>query len=504
MAALWLAVLWLAVLPGAAWADAGRRVALVIGNNDYQHVSPLVNAVADARAFRRELEQRGFDVVYRENAGRRAMNGAVEEFVGKLSSDAVSVIYYSGHGVQINSANYLIPVDLQAEKEADVAYDAVDLSRLVDRVSQTQAKFTLAVIDACRNNPFQGTGRSIGGTKGLAAPSGNASGVMVVYSAGANQQALDRLGNDDRDPNGLFTREFLKVMRVPGLKVQDAVNQVKMEVITRAKGIGHLQTPAIYDQSVGTFMFTPGAAAPAGADEASRAQQDVVAAKAELERIQAEQRRIQAEMDGKRQQQAAAPPAATGGGPPSRPAADWKASLSAFDTQRLGRYGESWKKAWAEMEKERPQPAASVVSLVKTLGGAEPRPVGDSELNGNFHCRVLKIGGLVTVLYDWKPCRLSSSGGVSKLEKTGGSQRTSGRLLRHDDKTLIYAGAWRTPEMAAVAYDPGEPKAMNCNDYRNEVGVFYKIWDKHFLLGLPEPLCESSFDMMEISATPYP
>ena len=235
-----------------------RRVALVIGNNAYQHVTPLKNSVADAVAFKRELEARGFAVVYRENAGRRAMNDAVEEFLGKLSTDAVSVIFYSGHGVQINSANFMVPTDLQAEKEADVANDGIDLGRVLDRVAQTQAKFTLAVIDACRNNPFQGSGRAIGGSKGLAAPSGNASGVMVVYSAGANQQALDRLGGNDTNPNGLFTREFLKAMRIPGLKVQDAVNSVKMAVIEQAKAVGHVQTPAIYDQSVGTFVFTPG------------------------------------------------------------------------------------------------------------------------------------------------------------------------------------------------------------------------------------------------------
>ena len=262
----------LVVLPVASsTADAAgdRRVALVIGNNDYQYAKKLDNAVADAQAFRRELEARGFQVVYRENANRRAMNGAMEEFVGKLSTDAIGLIYYSGHGVQINGANYLIPTDLSAKAASDFAYDAVDLTKLVDRVSQTQAKFALAVIDACRDNPFQGTGRDIGGSRGLVAPSGNASGVMVVYSAGANQKALDRLSDADRNPNGLFTREFLKAMRIPGLTVQEAVNQIKMSVIAQAKSVGHVQTPAIYDQSVGTFVFTPGAT-PAPVDNVIR------------------------------------------------------------------------------------------------------------------------------------------------------------------------------------------------------------------------------------------
>ena len=286
----------LVVLPvasSAADAAGDRRVALVIGNNDYQYAKKLDNAVADAQAFRRELETRGFQVVYRENANRRAMNGAMEEFVGKLSTDAIGLIYYSGHGVQINGANYLIPTDLSAKGASDFAYDAVDLTKLVDRVSQTQAKFALAVIDACRDNPFQGTGRDIGGSRGLVAPSGNASGVMVVYSAGANQKALDRLSDADRNPNGLFTREFLKAMRIPGLTVQEAVNQIKMSVIAQAKSVGHVQTPAIYDQSVGTFVFTPGAPpapvqAVSNSAEATRLQAELAAARAETERVKSE------------------------------------------------------------------------------------------------------------------------------------------------------------------------------------------------------------------------
>jgi hypothetical protein len=300
-----------ATLLAANASRAERRVALVIGNNDYQHAKKLDNAVADAQAFRRELETRGFDVVYRENANRRTMNGAMEEFVGKLSTDAIGLIYYSGHGVQINGANYLIPTDLSAKAASDFAYDAVDLTKLVDRVSQTQAKFALAVIDACRDNPFQGTGRDIGGSRGLVAPSGNASGVMVVYSAGANQKALDRLSDADRNPNGLFTREFLKAMRIPGLTVQEAVNQIKMSVIAQAKSVGHLQTPAIYDQSVGTFVFTPGAPpTPAPVEtvsnsaEATRLRAELAAARAETERLKsqaasAELGRLRAEQERK-------------------------------------------------------------------------------------------------------------------------------------------------------------------------------------------------------------
>src|SRR5579859_3700452 len=231
-----------------------RRIALIIGNNNYQYAPTLGNAVADARAMRREIEARGFKTVYRENATRRAMNDAVEEFLGMLSTDAVGLVYFSGHGVQIRSANYLIPTDLQADKEADVVYDGLELGRLLDRMAQVQPRFSLVVVDACRDNPFHG--RSIGGSRGLAPPSSNAEGVMVVYAAGANQEALDSLSADDTDPNGLFTREFIRAMRKPGLNVQDMISEVKLAVIQKAKSVGHVQTPAVYDQSVGTFVFS--------------------------------------------------------------------------------------------------------------------------------------------------------------------------------------------------------------------------------------------------------
>ena len=241
-----------------AHAASERRIALVIGNNNYLFASSLENAIADARAMKRELEARGFVTVYRENATRRVMNDAVEEFLGKLSTDAIAMVYYSGHGVQIRSENYLIPTDLQADKESDVAYDGLDLARLLDRLAQAQPRFSLVVLDACRDNPFHG--RSIGGSRGLAPPASNAEGVMVVYAAGANQEALDRLSSTDSDPNGLFTREFIKAMRKPGLKVQDLVSEVKLAVIQQARSVGHTQTPAIYDQSVGTFVFSEGPA----------------------------------------------------------------------------------------------------------------------------------------------------------------------------------------------------------------------------------------------------
>ncbi|MBF0165005.1 MAG: caspase family protein [Magnetococcales bacterium] len=234
-----------------------RRVALVIGNNDYNYVEKLRNAVADADAMKKELAALGFEVVYRKNANRKEMNKAITEFTGKLTANAVGLMFYAGHGVQIKSANYLIPVDVEAQEESEVTTEAIDLAYVQDRMSETHAKFSLIILDACRDNPFKGrSSRSLGATRGLAVPSSNASGIMVVFSAGANQQALDRLNEADKNPNGLFTREFLKAIKEPGINVKMAVDNAKQAVIEQAKSVGHQQTPAIYDQSTGSFFFT--------------------------------------------------------------------------------------------------------------------------------------------------------------------------------------------------------------------------------------------------------
>ena len=120
-------------------------------------------------------------------------------------------------------------------------------------MTERKARFTLAMIDACRDNPFKGMGRNIGG-RGLA-PTTAATGQMVIFSAGAGQQALDKLGPADKSRNGLFTRIFLKEMQKPGISVDKVVRNVRAEVVELAKSVGHEQVPAIYDQVVGEFYF---------------------------------------------------------------------------------------------------------------------------------------------------------------------------------------------------------------------------------------------------------
>ena len=251
----------LAAMPALAQSGtpAPRRLALVIGNQDYRHVPRLQNPVADARAMAGVLRERGFEVMEGIDLERGAMNRLFSRFEAALSTGTIAVLYFAGHGVQVGGANILLPVDIEARSEREALDDGIALPVLMERMAAANGRrgggLNLLIIDACRDNPFQASGRSIGSTRGLAAS--GSSGVMVLYAAGTNQQALDRLGPQDRDPNGLFTRTLLREMRSPGLPVRELVGRVRNAVADAARAIGHDQIPAIYDEAVGDFVFTP-------------------------------------------------------------------------------------------------------------------------------------------------------------------------------------------------------------------------------------------------------
>jgi formylglycine-generating enzyme required for sulfatase activity len=238
----------------AVAAGSAKRVALVIGNDHYQHVGELNNAVADARSIAAALKKAGFAVTLKSDADLDTMKQAVRQFKASLSGGDEAIFFYSGHGVQLGAANYLLPVNITSDSEEQVKDDAIPLQRLLDDLQDQKVKFALAIIDACRDNPFKGSGRSIGGTRGLA-PTSAANGQMVIFSAGTGQQALDKLGNTDRDGNGVFTRVFLQEMEKPGIEVHQVLRNVRSRVVQMAKSVNHDQMPALYDQVEGDFYF---------------------------------------------------------------------------------------------------------------------------------------------------------------------------------------------------------------------------------------------------------
>ncbi|MEM9250388.1 MAG: caspase family protein [Pseudomonadota bacterium] len=266
------------VLASGVSAHAAGRFALVIGNDAYDEIPVLRNAVNDATAIASALDDQGYRVMLSTDATRRDMNRTLSEFAARLQPGDTALIFFAGHGVEIAGENYLLPTDVVAPQSGDgllVASESIALSVMLDRVRATGARTTLAIIDACRENPFtQTTGRSIGGTRGLGrvlAPEGT----FVIFSAGVGQLALDRLSDDDPNPNSVFTRALLPRLSRPGLELRALVSEVRTEVRDLALSRNHSQFPAYYDELLGDFYLVPAAAPPAVVPRSDGAREDL-------------------------------------------------------------------------------------------------------------------------------------------------------------------------------------------------------------------------------------
>lgn len=232
-----------------------RRKALVIGNDAYKHISPLSKAVADAKAMAESLEKVGYTVTLKSNLTEREMKTTLRTFKSEVDAGDEVTFFFAGHGVEIAKENYLIPIDVAGDNPDQVRDETIALQRILDDMSEKKVKLTLALVDACRNNPFKSNGRAIGSGRGLA-PTTPATGQMVVFSAGTGQEALDVLGPGDKNKNGVFTRVFIREMLKPDRTVDTVTREVREEVVRLAKSVNHDQVPAIYDQVVGKFYFS--------------------------------------------------------------------------------------------------------------------------------------------------------------------------------------------------------------------------------------------------------
>jgi hypothetical protein len=234
------------------------RRALLIGNDTYKYADVLKNAREDARAMAAELKGFGYEVTLRLDQNQKEMQATLRDFRESIKEGDEVLFYFSGHAVEIDGKNFLTPIDTIGMNQNQLADDSIDLkSSVLDPFTRKKAKLTLALIDACRNNPFLKTSSTrsvVGGSKGLA-PTTPATGQLIVYSAGSGQTALDRLGESDNVKNGLFTRVFLQEMKKVDLPIDRVIKNVRTEVVRLARTIGHDQVPAIYDEVVGDFYF---------------------------------------------------------------------------------------------------------------------------------------------------------------------------------------------------------------------------------------------------------
>jgi TPR repeat protein len=226
-----------------AFAQTEHRAALVIGNGDYLTVGKLKNPANDSTAMAAMLRRLGFEVTERENAPRRAMIQAVRSFTEKLSPGGIGLVFYAGHGIQAQGANYLVPVDAALAVEDDLKYETLDLQDILNKLDDARVRLSIVILDACRDNPFRSF-RS--GTHGLALIN-PPNGTVIAYATAPGKVAADGKGD-----NSVFTSELLKAMSKPD-RLLDVFANVTDAV---ERQTGNAQTPWINSSFRGDFYFT--------------------------------------------------------------------------------------------------------------------------------------------------------------------------------------------------------------------------------------------------------
>ena len=222
------------------------RTALVIGNGGYSF-GVLPNAVNDATDMAETLRSVGFDVSLRTNADQRGMIDAIGGFGAALKDKGgVGLFYFSGHGVQLNGANYMLPVGDGLSSERDLRYRAVNAGEVLDAMAAANNQLNIVILDACRNNPFPAASRSI--DRGLARLDSSA-GSFISFSTSPGAVALDGEGR-----NSPYTKHLLAAIRTPDLTIEETFKRTLKGVYQETRG---QQTPWISSSFFGDFVFHP-------------------------------------------------------------------------------------------------------------------------------------------------------------------------------------------------------------------------------------------------------
>lgn len=263
--ALVLLTCWLIIgLTASAWAEPGRK-ALVIGIDQYRNVTPLQRAANDAQSVATTLSEIGFDVTLHQNIDRRALLGGISSFAATLVDGDEAVVFFAGHGVEMDGRNYLLAADVPALRSGEKAFlagEGIAVDLVMDTIRARNVRVATYFFDACRDNPFADKGtRSLGSTRGLAGPPA-VEGTFVIYSAAAGQTALDGLSETDPDPNSVFTRVLLPLLAQPGLSIRDLATSARQEVQRLAATAQHPQRLSYYDELIGDYVLNPAPADP--------------------------------------------------------------------------------------------------------------------------------------------------------------------------------------------------------------------------------------------------
>jgi hypothetical protein len=244
LAALTTALLTTA-LPSAA-QEEGKRVALIIGNNTYSR-SPLRNAINDARQMDKALQAAGFKTILKEDASRPVMEEAAAKLAEQLGPDDTALFFYAGHGVQIESENFLIPVDFEATSTiVQAKFKCFRLGELLDELKK-RTKRSIIILDACRSNPVS---EAHGLQAGLAQPQLSGIQTYIAFSTSPGQVAADNPSGRD----SYFTEALADLIAQPGLTLDDVFTRVKSRVSTETE---NRQTPWTQSSLTSTFYFHP-------------------------------------------------------------------------------------------------------------------------------------------------------------------------------------------------------------------------------------------------------
>ncbi len=226
--------------------DLGRRIALVIGNGAYVNTTALANPPNDAHAVTKNLRSMGFEVSEGVDVDRVSMQNLLHKFLRDAATARLAILFYAGHGIQIDGRNYLLPIDFNLESAVKLAGDMTEVDTILTGLDD-QIRTNIVILDACRNNPLaqqavtqSGPARSITVRSGLAAPSGLGpgatlgAGTLIAFATAPGQVALDGEG-----VNSPFTTALLRHIPTPGLELQAMLTRVRAEVVaaTRSKQV---------------------------------------------------------------------------------------------------------------------------------------------------------------------------------------------------------------------------------------------------------------------------
>ena len=220
----------LAVVSVSAQAPLDVRVALIIGNSAYPGDLALVNPANDAQAMADVLKRLGFNVIELRDGNKAQMSAAIAKVSDSLKGkQGVGMLYYAGHGLQLDWRNYMVPVDANLKTAADVIQQTIDLSNVIDIFKAAGNRMNIVVLDACRDNPFGGNTSSAKGLAQLDAPPST----FLAYATAPGNVAED---GDEKSTNGLYTQYLLQELKRPTAKIEDVFKRVRLNVRKQSNG----------------------------------------------------------------------------------------------------------------------------------------------------------------------------------------------------------------------------------------------------------------------------